>query len=102
MSRSLGNTASNVEAMTDRLNKGQGTAGKLMNDNQLYDQFASVASRLDHIAGGLDGGRGTAGQLLNDKQLYDNLNHAASELNSLIADIRKDPKKYLNVRVSIF
>jgi len=102
MSRSLGNTASNVEAMTDRLNKGQGTAGKLMNDNQLYDQFASVASRLDRIATGLDGGRGTAGQLLNDKQLYDNLNHAASELNSLIADIRKDPKKYLNVRVSIF
>jgi hypothetical protein len=30
------------------------------------------------------------------------MNSAASELKGLIADIRKDPKKYLNVRVSIF
>ena len=29
-------------------------------------------------------------------------NGAASELRGLIGDIRKDPKKYLNVRVSIF
>jgi phospholipid/cholesterol/gamma-HCH transport system substrate-binding protein len=102
MGRNLSATTANVEQLTDRLNKGQGTAGKLMNDTQLYDQFTSVANRLDRIASGLDGGKGTAGQLLNDKQLYDNLNHAASELQSLIADIRKDPKKYLNVRVSIF
>jgi len=34
--------------------------------------------------------------------MYDNMNSAASELKGLIADIRKDPKKYLNVRVSIF
>jgi hypothetical protein len=42
------------------------------------------------------------GQFLHDKQLYDNMNAAANELRSLIGDIRKDPKKYLNVRVSIF
>ena len=47
-------------------------------------------------------GEGTAGQLLHDKQLYDNMNGTANELQALIADIRKDPKKYLNVRVSIF
>jgi len=34
--------------------------------------------------------------------LYDNMNNAANELRGLISDIRKDPKKYLNVRVSIF
>ena len=38
---------------------------------------------------------------MKDKQLYDNMNGAATELRSLIADIRKDPKKFLNVRVSI-
>src|SRR5918993_1458114 len=47
-------------------------------------------------------GQGTAGMLLKDKQMYDNMNGAANELRSLIADIRKDPRKYLNVRVSIF
>ena len=30
------------------------------------------------------------------------MNGASNEISSLIADIRKDPKKYLNVRVSIF
>ena len=30
------------------------------------------------------------------------MNGAANEVRELIADIRKDPKKYLNVRVSIF
>ena len=50
----------------------------------------------------IEKGEGTAGRLLNDRQLYDNMNTAAGELRALIGDIRKDPKKYLNVRVSIF
>jgi phospholipid/cholesterol/gamma-HCH transport system substrate-binding protein len=45
---------------------------------------------------------GTFGQLLRNKELYENMNAAASEARGLIGDIRKDPKKYLNVRVSIF
>jgi phospholipid/cholesterol/gamma-HCH transport system substrate-binding protein len=42
------------------------------------------------------------GQLMNDKQLYDNINRTVTEMQSLLADIRKDPKRYLNVRMSIF
>jgi hypothetical protein len=34
--------------------------------------------------------------------LYENMNAAATELQQLIVEIKKDPKKYLNVRVSIF
>jgi phospholipid/cholesterol/gamma-HCH transport system substrate-binding protein len=61
-----------------------------------------VAERVDRLTAELAKGQGTAGQLLNDKQLYENMNAAASELRSLIEAIKKDPKKYLNVRVSIF
>ena len=61
-----------------------------------------MAARLDDAHDRPQKGQGTAGQLLHDKQLYDNMNAAANELRGLIADIRKDPKKYLNVRVSIF
>jgi phospholipid/cholesterol/gamma-HCH transport system substrate-binding protein len=42
------------------------------------------------------------GQLMNDKQLYDNMNRTITEMQQLLADIRKDPKKFLNVRMSIF
>jgi phospholipid/cholesterol/gamma-HCH transport system substrate-binding protein len=61
-----------------------------------------VAARIDKLTADLEQGHGAAGQLLQDKQLYENMNGAASELRGLIGDIRKDPKKYLNVRVSIF
>ena len=47
-------------------------------------------------------GQGTAGQLLKDKQLYENMNGAVTDLRTLVADIRKDPKKFLNLKVSIF
>ena len=39
---------------------------------------------------------------MNDTPLYDNINKTLSEMQQLLADIRKDPKKYLNVRMSIF
>ena len=47
-------------------------------------------------------GDGTAGQLLHDKQLYENLNGAVGEMRNLLQEIKRDPKKYLNVKVSLF
>ena len=102
LARSLTSASSHVDQLTARLNRGEGTAGKLLTDKELYDRFNSLAARIDRLAENLATGQGTAGQLLHDKQLYDNMNAAANELRSLIGDIRKDPKKYLNVRVSIF
>jgi phospholipid/cholesterol/gamma-HCH transport system substrate-binding protein len=57
---------------------------------------------VDQLVAGLDAGKGTAGQLLHDQQLYENMNRAATELRDLLAAIRKDPRKYLRVSVSIF
>ena len=100
--KSLTSASDNVDKITGRLTRGEGTAGKLLTDQQLYDRFNSVAGRIDKVATDLEQGQGTAGQLLHDKQLYENMNGAANELRNLISDIRKDPKKYLNVKVSIF
>ena len=48
-------------------------------------------------------GQGTAGQLLKDKQLCENMNGAVGDLRALVADIpEKDPRKFLNIRVSVF
>ena len=86
-----------------RLNRGEGTAGKLLTDQQLYDRFNNVVEPAGSARQRASrAGRGTAGQLLKDQRLYENMNQTASELRTLIEAIRKDPKKYLNVRVSIF
>lgn len=102
LAESLGNTTKNLETMTARLNKGEGTAGKLLNDDALYGRIDSLTARLDELTQRLSEGQGTAGQLLKDQKLYDNLNASASELRGLMADIRKDPQKYLRVKVSLF
>jgi phospholipid/cholesterol/gamma-HCH transport system substrate-binding protein len=102
LAKSLTSASGNLDQVTGRLSRGEGTAGKLLTDQQLYDRFNSIASRIDRVATDLEQGQGSAGQLLHDKQLYENMNGAAGELRSLIGDIRKDPKKYLNVKVSIF
>jgi len=101
--RTLTETTRNFETLSARLNKGEGTAGRLLADDALlYKRLDGVAERFEKVATQLSEGQGSAGRLLNDRQLYDNMNQAAGELRTLIAEIRKDPKKYLNVRVSIF
>ena len=100
--KSLSSTTANLDAVTGRLNRGEGTAGKLMTDDALYKRLASMADRLDTVMARLQSGDGTAGRLLHDKQLYENMNGAVGELRGLIKAIQADPKKYLNVRVSLF
>jgi phospholipid/cholesterol/gamma-HCH transport system substrate-binding protein len=102
MGRSFANTATSAEQVMARLNRGEGTLGKLMTDQQMYDRFNAMAARVDQIVAGLQSGQGTAGKLLRDQQLYDNMNKTVVELQELFAQIRKDPKKYLTLRVSIF
>ena len=102
LANSLTGTTQNVEALTGRLNRGEGTAGKLLTESELYDRINRMAQSLDTLTTNLNAGEGTAGQLLRDKQLYENMNQTVGELRGLIAEIRKDPKKYLNVKVSIF
>ena len=99
---SLASAAANTDVITGRLARGEGTAGKLLTDNELYARLNDVSARVDQVVAGLDAGRGTAGQLLRDRELYDNMNGAVKELRALLSDIRKDPKKYLRVSVSIF
>ena len=100
--KSLTSTTTNLDAVAARLNRGEGTAGKLINDPALFDRMSSTTQRLDQLLARLNDGEGTAGQLLKDKQLYENMNKVVTELHTLITRIEKDPRKYLNVKVSIF
>src|SRR5687768_18431891 len=94
--------ANNLDTLTGRVNRGEGTLGKLATDQELYNRLNSVSDRLDKVVAGLQQGEGTAGLLLRDKQLYENMNGTMAEVRSLVAAIRSDPRKYLTVRVSIF
>ena len=102
LAQSLTSTGTNLDAITGRINRGEGTAGKLVTERELYDRLNSMSERLDKVMQGLQQGEGTAGRLLHDRQLYENMNSAVGELRQLVSDIRANPRKYLNVRVSLF
>ncbi|MEO7156017.1 MAG: MlaD family protein, partial [Vicinamibacterales bacterium] len=102
LAKSLNATTSNLEGLTGKLNRGEGTAGKLLTDDALYQRLDSMTGRIDTVLQNLNNGQGTAGQLLHDKRLYENMTQTVGEMRALIAEIKKDPKKYLNVKVSIF
>ena len=102
LAKSLTSASANFDQVTARLNRNDNTMGRLLTERELYDKITSMTTRIDALTDGLQKGEGSAGRLLKDKELYDHMNAAASELRQLIGDIRKDPKKYLNVRVSIF
>jgi len=100
--KALVSTTANIDSLTGKINAGQGTLGQLTTNRELFDRFNSTADRVDKLMAGLNAGEGTAGQILRDKQLYDNLNKVVVEMHNLVNDIRADPKKYLNVKVSLF
>jgi phospholipid/cholesterol/gamma-HCH transport system substrate-binding protein len=100
--KSLDSATTNIRDLTDRLNRGEGTAGKLVTDPSLFNRLNSVTDRFDQLVAKLSEGEGTAGRLLKDQQLYENMNGAVGDFRGLLEQIKKEPKKYLNVRVSIF
>ena len=102
LARSLTSMSTNLETIAGRVSRGEGTAGKFVNDDQLYTRLNSMAERLDRVVAALQSGDGTAGRLLKDQQLYENMNGTMVEIRNLVANINKDPRKYLNMKVSLF
>lgn len=62
------------------------------NFNKISEDIAALTSRLKDPDS-------TLGNLLNDSGLYDNLNNAAQSIDSLLIDIRKNPKRYINIKL---
>ena len=102
LARTLTSTTTNLDSITGQISRGEGTAGALISERELYDRLNSMSERLDTVMTGLQQGEGTAGRLLQDRELYDNMNGAIGELRQFVQDIRADPRKFLNVRVSLF
>ena len=56
--------------------------------------------KIDNLLASLNEGKGTAGKLIHDDQVYENLNVALNNLQILLADLKENPERY--VQVSVF
>jgi phospholipid/cholesterol/gamma-HCH transport system substrate-binding protein len=95
-----------VMASTDSLlvamNNKNGTLGKMLRDDSLYTSLVGIAHGGDSLVKMLTNGKGTASKLLTDQQLYDQLNKTLTDLNAILADVRKDPRKYTKGMIKVF
>lgn len=105
-----------VKSITSDLSAGKGSAGKLLRDEKLYDdaretlaRFNSTSMRIEAILSDAQAGKGTLGKVLTDETLYNNLSVTANNIatftgegTKLLDDFRKNPKKYLRIKLAIF
>jgi len=86
--------------------------------NRLVNEFASIAAvqsaqlsatltsdlkttsgKLDAILAKVDSGPGSVAKLVNDPGAYNDVRLLLQRMDSLVADIKKNPKRYINVRI---
>jgi phospholipid/cholesterol/gamma-HCH transport system substrate-binding protein len=84
------------------LQAGRGTAGKLLKDEALHNNIVQLIAKVDTTVDKLNSGQGTMGQLLVNPQLYESLNGATSELRLLLQQARTNPKKFFQLKISLF
>jgi phospholipid/cholesterol/gamma-HCH transport system substrate-binding protein len=63
-------SSSNLSDITAKINRGEGTLGKLMTDDSLYTDVKESSKTLKEVAGKIEKGEGTLGRLVQDDSLY--------------------------------
>ena len=81
---------------------GKGTLGKLATDESLFTQYKQVGENLASATAKLNSNEATIGKFFDDPKFYDNFSGLAGDMRLLVGDFRKDPKKFLHVKFSVF
>jgi phospholipid/cholesterol/gamma-HCH transport system substrate-binding protein len=69
------------------------------NASRLSASLDSTNSQIRALLDKAQNGNGTIGKLLSDSLLYRDIRHSVASLDSLLADFKANPKKYINLRI---
>ncbi len=86
----------NIRRATERMD------GVARNMETVLESLGKSLSDLNEVSGKLRRGEGTLGRLVHDDRIYMDLQRTLTSVDSLIESIRQDPKRYLNVDLSLF
>ena len=95
-------TVGDVRQTLADINSGKGTIGKLIETDDLHNEVQATLGRVDALLDKINNGQGTLGQLLVNPTLYDSLDGTTRELHGLLQDFRKNPKKFLRIKLGLF
>lgn len=97
--RALTGMAQQLDSLTARINRGEGTLGLLARDPALYTSLTGAAAGADTVFDKINANQGSAGRAVNDPRAYDELARALERLNALLTDIQKNPGRYFKFSV---
>lgn len=66
---------------------------------KLTAKLDTLRSTLQSVSSKVERGEGSLGKLINDPRLYDDTRASVAQFRALVEDIKKNPKKYINLRV---
>lgn len=84
-------TSGNLAAFTASLNE--------LPVDSTFRNIQSLTLELNHLIGQLNSRESTLGLLLNDPELYRNLNASVASLDSLLIDVKRNPKRYISIKL---
>jgi phospholipid/cholesterol/gamma-HCH transport system substrate-binding protein len=95
LTETMNKLAEPAKEILNKANKGEGTLGRVINDESLYKSLDSAVAetkttmvRLQTTIDRINQGKGSAGKLINDPTLYNSLNKTVSQLEAISADIK--------------
>ncbi len=78
-----------MDKIAKKVETGQGTLGKLINDDQLYREIQTMAGNLNKVSDQIARGQGTLGKLVNDETMYKDLQALTTDLRGSAATFNR-------------
>jgi phospholipid/cholesterol/gamma-HCH transport system substrate-binding protein len=77
-----------VRSVISSLQEGKGTLGKLLTDEQAYNNLNGLLAKSNEMVGGIQKGRGTLGKLVASDEMYGKENATLDNVNGVVTDAR--------------
>lgn len=87
----LSASSGDISTMTKRMNQ--------LEFEKTFAKMDSTMANVERMTRRFNERNNSMGLLLNERALYDSLNTAVGNMSALLEDVKKNPKKYINVKV---
>lgn len=85
----LKGTVASLRTVAARLEKGEGTLGKLLTDDALFRDLKTAAANIASLTSRIEKGEGALGKLMQDDGLYANLKNTAANLDRITTKVER-------------
>ena len=92
---------SNINSISQKLDRGDGSLALLLNDRQLYSDASSAVASFKGVAGKIERGEGTLGKLVNDDTFYRDASAVVADLRVGVKDLNSGMRDVKDIAAKI-